>query len=424
MANFGIEEDIDGMTDMQMDTDRKGDQSSPHKEISGAVDLQELNNLSAPAKQEKIQEYYENDNFEQNEPSESVDNDIKENIENGNNSDFEPEKPVAFERPKEEEDNDDLFGGPEPEVKQDTPKDSRDDNINDEYDFDIPNNFGNQSDGPKEPTEKAESHHSEIRPKVDEKSESEKIPSEIHKSEKIPSEIHKSEQIEDEIPDNYKENEKLEDQGPAKVPSIDDKEKSEDEYEKDDFEQNDLQKPVSNDDHDKDQKDIDNQTSKDKEEDEPREETESELQEETESEQNVQADLEKPIGTAPDKASDKVQNPDQDQQSNENDSSGQTPQNDDTEDKTNKKKHLRFDQLSDQALYILYTMTIYIGENDPEDLFNDFIYEQLIKTRSNQNMVELITATDFFNVLQEHEVISTPETDEKLKSLQEAKDSI
>ena len=196
--------------------------------------------------------------------------------------------------------------------------------------------------------------------------------------------MHKSEQIEDEIPDNYEENEKSKDQGPAKEPSIAEEENSED-----DFEQKYKQKPGS-DDHDKE---------------------EDEHTEEIESEQNVQSDLEKPVGKVPDGVSNKAQDPDQ--QSNGPDSPGQTPQNNDTKNKAaKKKKHLRFDQLSDQALYILYTMTIYIGENEPEDLFSDFIYEQLIKTRKNQNMVELITAKDFFNVLLEHEVISKPETNE------------
>ena len=44
MENFGIEEDIDGITDTQGNTDRRSGHSSPKKEISRAVDMQALNN--------------------------------------------------------------------------------------------------------------------------------------------------------------------------------------------------------------------------------------------------------------------------------------------------------------------------------------------------------------------------------------------
>ena len=91
---------------------------------------------------------------------------------------------------------------------------------------------------------------------------------------------------------------------------------------------------------------------------------------------------------------------------------------------TKKKKHLKFEVLTDKALNILYTMTAYIGENEPEDLFNDYIYEQLIKTRKKQNMIELISAEDFFTVLEEHEVIDQPSARDAKDRLESAKESI
>ena len=453
MENFGIEEDIEGLTDTQINTDRKSGQSSPHKEISGAVDMQALNNNleTSPVKkedevQEEIEDNYVDEDFEQNKPSESVDNDIKEDIGN-NNFDFEPEKPVAANQPQtssmpppQEEDNEDLFGGPEPEVtKKDSPKESQNEDIKDEYDFDIPNDIGNQSeeDEPKS-VEKAESHRSEAKPKIKEKSESEKIPSEIHESEKI----------DDEIQDDYDIKEASEDQGAAKQPSVDEKEKSEEDYEMDDFDQKDsVKQNIENvqkepfkdkddpddeysmpDDKDPTEKDltekdvqsekyIDEQITEGKDDNQPSEDEKSD--------QNIEKESEKVTEKLKDNDKED-QVPDQNQSSGPGSPSSQSQQKDDQNDEkaAKKKKHLRFDQLSDQALYILYTMTIYIGENEPEDLFNDFIYEQLIKTRRNQNMVELIGANDFFNVLEEHEVISKPQTSAKIKELELAKDSI
>jgi len=69
-------------------------------------------------------------------------------------------------------------------------------------------------------------------------------------------------------------------------------------------------------------------------------------------------------------------------------------------------------------------MASYIGDNEPEDLFNEFIYEQLIKTKKKQNMVELISSEDFFNVLEEHEIIRKPESKVEEKELTQIQENI
>ena len=97
MENFGIEEDIDGITDSQANTDRKNNQDqSPDKEVSGAVDMQDLNqNLNKEPSEKEPSEAIEDeygDDFEKAKPTESASNGIKESIDR-DNFDFEPEKP-------------------------------------------------------------------------------------------------------------------------------------------------------------------------------------------------------------------------------------------------------------------------------------------------------------------------------------------
>jgi hypothetical protein len=355
MENFGIEEDIDGITDSQANTDRNG--NTPDKETSGAVDMNDLNrNLrEEPEKQpsevqEDIQDEY-GDDFENNKPSQSVDDDIKESLDN-NRFDYEEHKPVGKAppvhqpKPDSDEDNEDLFGGPTPEepMQVDEPNEVQDD-IKDEYDFDIPEDVG------KEPSESQYSVHHD-------KSKSDKMSSRRHESDKMSS---RKEESDD---GNQQDEQNGDDQGAAH-------EKSEsNEYEEPDHEEG------------SDQAEEDNQSS-------------------------------------PKNGSEKLDSPASESQA-KNDDDNQ----DDDKASTKKKKHLKFEILSDKALHILYTMTAYIGENEPEDLFNDFIYEQLIKTRKKQNMIELISSEDFFNVLEEHEVIIRPTKSNKLAILEEAKSNI
>jgi len=92
---------------------------------------------------------------------------------------------------------------------------------------------------------------------------------------------------------------------------------------------------------------------------------------------------------------------------------------------TKKKKHMRFEILEPKSLRILYDMTFYLGENQPDDLFNDKIYEQLIKTKKKENMVELISSEDFFDILIEHKIMKEYENGHpKHKIMEEMKENL
>lgn len=97
---------------------------------------------------------------------------------------------------------------------------------------------------------------------------------------------------------------------------------------------------------------------------------------------------------------------------------------DEGRDKSKRKKHLEFDKLKPKSLRILYDMTAYIGDAEPDDLFYDCIYEQLIKSKHKENMVELIQAEDFFNILQNHKLIKKYKEPAKLKLLDEVKENL
>lgn len=98
---------------------------------------------------------------------------------------------------------------------------------------------------------------------------------------------------------------------------------------------------------------------------------------------------------------------------------------DDAQDKQSKpKKRIKFEILIPRSLRLLYDMTAYIGDNEPEDLFNEYIYEQLIKTKKQENMVELISSEDFFGVLVEHGLMKEYEDEEKAKEMQKVKENL
>jgi hypothetical protein len=112
------------------------------------------------------------------------------------------------------------------------------------------------------------------------------------------------------------------------------------------------------------------------------------------------------------------------EQDDRDDSDKNADENDDEGKDKRKKKHMKFDILLPRSIRLLFDMTAYIGENEPEDLFNEYIYEQLIKTRRKQNMVELISADDFFNVLVEHKVIKKYTDSDKVRQLEQVKENI
>ena len=109
----------------------------------------------------------------------------------------------------------------------------------------------------------------------------------------------------------------------------------------------------------------------------------------------------------------------------DNEKESQEEREGEAQDKQSKpKKRIKFEILIPRSLRLLYDMTAYIGDNEPEDLFNEHIYEQLIKTKKQENMVELISADDFFGVLIEHGLMKEYEEDEKAKEMEKVKDNL
>lgn len=65
-----------------------------------------------------------------------------------------------------------------------------------------------------------------------------------------------------------------------------------------------------------------------------------------------------------------------------------------------KKKKFKFENLSAEALSALYDVAKFSQDNDLKDLFAEASYEQLVKTKKKQNVVEIIESDNFFAILQ------------------------
>lgn len=161
MENFGIEEDIDDLTDLESETDRKKSNSQTlENEASGAIDMNELNKklekdnrnvVSTENKKDKPVESKVEVNKERVE-SKKQNTYNKRDSDSDNPYDVEPDKPKgAFDYKKnanaakvesDEEDNEDLFEAPSQEIKGGSKNiKEKQDEIKDEYDFDIPGNI-------------------------------------------------------------------------------------------------------------------------------------------------------------------------------------------------------------------------------------------------------------------------------------------
>ena len=71
-----------------------------------------------------------------------------------------------------------------------------------------------------------------------------------------------------------------------------------------------------------------------------------------------------------------------------------------------KKKRFDFTQLDQESLSYLYDLAKLEQDYDLKDLFKEHSYEQPIKTKNNENVVEIIESSDFFSLLEETGVIS------------------
>lgn len=76
------------------------------------------------------------------------------------------------------------------------------------------------------------------------------------------------------------------------------------------------------------------------------------------------------------------------------------PEETDDKDATKKKKY-NFDRLSVEALSVLYSIGKWSQDNDLKDLLDERSYEQPVKTKKKENVVEIIKSDDFFALLNE-----------------------
>ena len=70
--------------------------------------------------------------------------------------------------------------------------------------------------------------------------------------------------------------------------------------------------------------------------------------------------------------------------------------------KPRKKKGVDLDQLEDEGFMLLYRLTEHLLQKKDGsfyELFEGFVYEQLVKTKTKQSVVEIINKDDFISVL-------------------------
>lgn len=372
MENFGIYEDIDALED---DEDGELDQvqsNSQPKEISGTVDMQKKSEESKsvpqtkakePSEDEDIEEDYGQDNeFEANNFEQA-----KETVEKDTTkpvASAPPKDNFAFEEPDSDKDKDEIYQEKLEKLEQENQN---------KFEFDIPDDIDNQGDENMPqvslPKEEIEEQYSEPAEEIEEQySEPKESIDEKYSEPKEETPKESKDDIKDKI---------------EKEPS---KEKTSEEDYEDDFNNKDNESS-NNGKSEPDQKSEGNESEPEK----------------------------------PEKVSDKN---DSLSSENKDEEHKQSDSGDEKHDKGKKKKHLKFEILEPKSLRIIYDMTAYIGDAEPEDLFNEYIYEQLIKTKTKENMVELILSEDFFTVLKEHNLIKDYKEPEKVEMLDKTKENL
>ena len=70
-----------------------------------------------------------------------------------------------------------------------------------------------------------------------------------------------------------------------------------------------------------------------------------------------------------------------------------------------KKKNLNYDSLDKQSLFLLASFTDYLLDTDTSvyEFFDGFIYNQVVRTKNKQSVVEIMQSNEFFNKIQENE---------------------
>lgn len=65
------------------------------------------------------------------------------------------------------------------------------------------------------------------------------------------------------------------------------------------------------------------------------------------------------------------------------------------------KKKMKFELLTPEALSIFYNIAKFAQEHDLKDLFSEYSYEQVVKTKTKENVVEIIDSEHFISLLEE-----------------------
>lgn len=67
----------------------------------------------------------------------------------------------------------------------------------------------------------------------------------------------------------------------------------------------------------------------------------------------------------------------------------------------NKRKGLNFSKIGDRSVCVIFLLTEYLLRNNMSlfTLYDGKIYDQLVKTKTKESVVEIITSDDFFNIL-------------------------
>lgn len=88
------------------------------------------------------------------------------------------------------------------------------------------------------------------------------------------------------------------------------------------------------------------------------------------------------------------------------------------------KRQLNFSNLHPMGIKILVDLTKYITENPGGNIFEEYVFMQMIQTKLKQNSVYLINAKDFFETLEIYGIISMPFKKAHKDEMQKAKDSV
>ena len=89
-----------------------------------------------------------------------------------------------------------------------------------------------------------------------------------------------------------------------------------------------------------------------------------------------------------------------------------------------KGKQLDFSNVKPIGVKILSDLTNYITENPESNIFEEYVFIQVIQTKKKQNSVYLINSKDFFETLEIFGIITNPIKSSQKNKMEAAKESI